>query len=168
VPLPKPERGLFIAYSYLWHGEFQKGRVEGVKDRLCVIIVAVTYKGGTQIVTVAPITHAKPATPEAAVEIPLATKRRLGLDDDPSWVVITEGNRFEWPGPDIRPVAPGQFDYGFLPPALFHNIQEKFAAFLNAKRLPIVPRTEQKGVCPDSPRPRQLPNLHHSAPLCVV
>ena len=42
-----------------------------------------------------------PHDPEAAVEIPLATKMRLGLDDDRSWIILTEANRFTWPGPDL-------------------------------------------------------------------
>ncbi len=37
-------------------------------------------------------------------EIPLATKRRLDLDKEASWVITTEVNRFVWPGPDIRKV----------------------------------------------------------------
>jgi hypothetical protein len=53
----------------------------------------------------------------------LATKRRLGLDEASSWVVLSEGNRFAWPGPDMRRVTAGRFDYGFLPPALFTRIQ---------------------------------------------
>jgi hypothetical protein len=31
-------------------------------------------------------------------------KRHLGLDDEPSWIITTEVNRFVWPGPDIRVV----------------------------------------------------------------
>ncbi len=142
MTLPTPERGLVIAYGYLWHTEYQQGREEGVKDRPCVIILAVEDNNGSQIVTVAPITHSAPATPETAVEIPPMTKRRLGLDDKPSWIVVTEGNRFVWPGPDIRPIAPERFDYGFLPPALFQKVQEGFAAYFSAKKLLIVPRSE--------------------------
>jgi PemK-like, MazF-like toxin of type II toxin-antitoxin system len=142
VTLPIPERGLIISYAYLWHSEYEQGRDEGVKDRPCVIIVAVEDDNGTPMVTVAPITHSMPAALEAAVEIPAATKRRLGLDDARSWVVVSEGNRFAWPGPDIRPIAPGLFDYGFLPPALFQKVQTQFATLFKARRLPIVPRTE--------------------------
>ena len=116
MTLPKPERGLIISYAYLWLSEYEQGREEGVKDRPCVIVVAIEDDNGSSMVTVAPITHSMPTAPEAAVEIPAATKRRLGLDDARSWVVVSEGNRFAWPGPDIRPIAPGQFDYGFLPP----------------------------------------------------
>lgn len=142
MTLTKPERGLIISDAYLWLSEYEQGREEGVKDRPCVIVVAIEDDNGSSMVTVAPITHSMPTAPEAGVEIPAATKRRLGLDDARSWVVVSEGNRFAWPGPDIRPIAPGQFDYGFLPPALFQKVQAQFAAFFKARRLPIVPRTE--------------------------
>jgi len=45
-------------------------------------------------VTVLPISHTPPANPALAVEIPHETKRRLGLDDERSWIVLTEANRF--------------------------------------------------------------------------
>lgn len=79
---------------------------------------------------------------EAAVELPLPTKRRLGLDEARSWIVVTEGNRFACSGPDLRPVAPGRFDYGLLPPALFQRVRERLAAWHATKRLKLVPRTD--------------------------
>lgn len=42
--------------------------------------------------------------------LPLNSRRRqtrLGLDDERSWVVLTEANRFVWPGPDLRPLRFG-------------------------------------------------------------
>ena len=38
---------------------------------------------------------------------PDTVKRRLELDDERSWIVLTEANRFIWPGPDLRPSTPG-------------------------------------------------------------
>jgi len=140
VPIPRPERGLVISYAYLWAAEFAQGREEGVKDRPCVVILAVEEMAGRHVVTVAPITHAAPADPGQAVEIPHATKKRLGLDDARSWIIVSEGNRFIWPGPDIRPIAPGRFEYGFLPPALFENVQNQFRSFFNVRRQ--ITRTE--------------------------
>jgi hypothetical protein len=70
--------------------EYEQGRDEGVKDRPCVTIVAIEDDNGTPMVAVAPITHSMPTAPEAAVEIPAATKRRLGLDDARSWGVVSE------------------------------------------------------------------------------
>lgn len=50
-------------------------------------------EAGEQWVTVLPVTHAPPSVPELAVEIPAATKRRLRLDNERSWVVLSEANR---------------------------------------------------------------------------
>jgi hypothetical protein len=73
---------------------------------------------------VAPITHTPPHDLETALEIPLKVKQHLGMDPDPSWVVLDEFNEFAWPGFDLRPIPakPGRFGYGFLPPALFQRM----------------------------------------------
>ena len=92
-----------------------------------------------------PVTHTPPERPEEAVEIPAVVKRRLGLDEARSWIVVSEINRFIWPGPDLRPVSraePERFEYGFLPPALFRQVLERFEATVAARRLRTVPRTE--------------------------
>jgi hypothetical protein len=81
---------------------------------------------GEQWVTVLPLTHMPPTDRELAVEIPAGTKRRLGLIDDRSWVVLSEANRFLWPGPDLRPPRCGDAQsaaYGQLPYALFEEIR---------------------------------------------
>jgi hypothetical protein len=46
---------------------------------------------------VLPVTHSQPKDPKAAVELPLAVKKHLGLDDERSWIVVSEGNEFVWP-----------------------------------------------------------------------
>ena len=38
---PEPRPGLVIRFSYLWKPEADAGRVEGVKDRPCAIVLAV-------------------------------------------------------------------------------------------------------------------------------
>ena len=93
---------------------------------------------GDRVVFVAPITHARPSDPNEAIEIPRATKRRLGLDDDQSWIIVTELNRFVWPGPDLRPIGgeyPGRFAYGFLPEALFARVKAAVRAQIEARKL---------------------------------
>ena len=55
---------------------------------------------------------------------------------------MSEANRFVWPGPDLHPIAPERFDYGFLPPALFCQVQAQMGTYFAARRLLIVPRTE--------------------------
>jgi hypothetical protein len=85
MPIPTPEPGLVISYAYLWHHEHEAGREEGRKDRPSVIVLAVERPAtDTAIVVVLPITHASPAESAAAVEIPGAVKRHLGLDDERS------------------------------------------------------------------------------------
>jgi hypothetical protein len=107
VAFPVPVPGLVIRYSYLWASEHARGQEEGVKDRPCAIVLATANEAGDQMVTVLPISHTLPSNPLLAVEIPAAVKRRLNLDDERSWVVLTEANRFTWPGPDLRPLRPG-------------------------------------------------------------
>jgi len=97
------------------------------------------------VTTVLPITHSKPLPPTLALEIPRAVKERLGLDSERSWVVLTEVNRFRWPGPDLRAV-PGKgvstVAYGMLPQGFFSVLQEKFLAAYKAEKMRVVPRTE--------------------------
>lgn len=106
MPLPIPEPGLVISYAYLWRSDYERGQEEGTKDRPCVIVLTVSTEEGDSVVTVVPVTHAAPEKPDEAVEIPLPTKHRLGLDAARSWVIVSEVNRFVWPGPDLRPVFP--------------------------------------------------------------
>ena len=142
-PAPKP--GLVVRYSYLWQSEHAAGREEGVKDRPCAIILAVEDADGEKTVYVLPITHTEPASVDDAVEIPQATKARLALDAERSWIVVNEGNRFVWPGPDLRFArgqGPESAAYGMLPPALFKVAQQRFFAHVRSRRAGLVSRTE--------------------------
>jgi hypothetical protein len=104
VNIPQPEPGLVIRYSYLWLSEYQAGQEEGTKDRPCAVILALDDEDGETRVLVLPITHTPPSDPSTAVEIPLQTKQRLGLDFERSWIVLSEANEFFWPGADLRPI----------------------------------------------------------------
>jgi len=135
---------MVIRYAYLWRGEHEKGIEEGAKDRPCAILLAVLGDAGDQQVVVLPITHTPPSDPAEAIEIPPATKRRLKLDDDRSWVVLSEANRFTWPGPDLRPMKTGDTTtilYGELPADLFRKIRARWLSLAAARRS-IVKRTE--------------------------
>jgi len=145
VALPEPIPGLVIRYSYPWQHEHVRGQEEGVKDRSCAVILVTANDDGDRVATVLPVTHTPPSDPGLAVEIPPAVKRRLKLDDERSWVVLTEANRFIWPGPDLRPATPGDaasVAYGSLPFALFEEIRTKFIAAVKARRASVVPRSE--------------------------
>jgi len=145
VAFPAPIPGRVIRYSYLWKAEYDRGQEEGLKDRPCTVVLITTDESGEQIVTVLPITHTPPHAAQPAVELPQATKRRLRLDDARSWVMLNEANRFAWPGPDLRPLTPGDANsvvYGPLPYALFEDIRLKFIAALKAHAAVTVPRTQ--------------------------
>ena len=93
---------------------------------------------------VLPVTHTPPSDPADAIEIPPATKRRLGLDHARLWILLTEANRFRWPGPDLRPTRAGDASsvvFGESPGDLFNKMREKWLARIDAHRS-IVPRSE--------------------------
>jgi hypothetical protein len=142
----EPKIGYVLRYAYLWHDEFARAQEEGEKDRPCVLIVATSRLDaeGRTTVRVLPITHSAPANRDTAVELPAVTKNRLGLDRQSSWVILTEGNTFAWPGPDVRPVPgkhPPTIYYGPLPPALFRQIVTRLVALARERRFREAPRT---------------------------
>jgi hypothetical protein len=145
VSLPQPVPGLVICYSYLWAREHASGAEEGRKHRPCAIVAARQIIEGREVVTVLPITHTPPQNAADAVEIPPALKAHLGLDDAPSWVVVTETNDFLWPGPDVRPIPgqkPTRFHYGVLPPRFFKHVRDMLLQAHLHRRIKPVPRTE--------------------------
>lgn len=134
--------GLVIRYAYLWRAEHLRGQEEGLKDRPCAIVLAATEDDARLMVTVVPVTHSPPVDTNDGVEIPAATKRRLGMDSERSWIVVTEANTFAWPGPDLRPLIsdkPETLAFGLLPANFFRVVRERF---LQAAAGSIVPRTE--------------------------
>jgi len=145
VSLPTPQPGLVISYAYLWARERDRGAEEGLKDRPCTIVAARQVIEDRDVITVVPITHTPPLDPADAVEIPPALKAHLGLDDLPSWIVVTETNDFLWPGPDLRPrrdAPPGRFDYGLLPPRFFAHVRDRILQAHLHRKLDRVHRTE--------------------------
>lgn len=133
-----------IGYAYLWRDEAKRGQTEGRKERPAVIVLSVTRQDERTVVTVAPITHSPPARAELAVEIPPATKRRLGLDDERSWIVTDDLNQFVWPGVDLRPVNRGAqtFAFGLLPAALYEEVRRRILAVARAGQASLTRRSE--------------------------
>ncbi|MGB3897560.1 MAG: type II toxin-antitoxin system PemK/MazF family toxin [Mesorhizobium sp.] len=143
--LPAPVPGLVVRYSYLWRSEHLSGQEEGRKDRPCAIVISLDVNDDGQRVMVLPITHTPPSNAETAVEIPHSTKHRLGLDDERSWIVISEANLFRWPGPDLRPTVNGDLStvvYGLLPYTFFREIRDRFVKALRERTSRVVPRSE--------------------------
>lgn len=146
MPLPKPEIGLVIRYRYLWHNEQAAEQAYGRKERPCAIVLTtVENETGDMQVQVVPITHTVPADETYAVALPAKTKKRLGLDDAPSWIICNEMNEFIWPGYDLAPIAVAEkdkFHYGVLPPALFEDVKRKIQLAARGKTLKIAARKD--------------------------
>jgi len=121
--------GHVFRYAYLWDRQSREGREEGDKDRPCLVLAIVAIEeDGARVVRVLPITHAPPADPTEAIEIPPRVKQRLGLDDA---------------GPDLRPPPLETADgyYGPLPPALFDAVRRGFVALARSGGHASVPRS---------------------------
>jgi hypothetical protein len=141
MALDPPRPGQVIRYSYLWWNEARRGRIEGGKDRPCSVVLTAVAESGSTLVYVLPITHAPPEDPEAGIEIPAATKRRLGMDER-SWIITTELNRFVWPGPDIRALPSGEYSYGYLPGKLLQGAIDQVKTHARKNHLRTVSRDE--------------------------
>ncbi len=142
---PTPEPGLVIRYAYLWHQEARRGQEEGLKDRPCAIVLAHRKADDETRVYVVPVNHAPPDDPREAIEFPRAVKRRLDLDEQPSWIIVSEANVFAWPGPDLRPRQlsnPMSVGYGFLPPRFFRVGRDRLVEIARQRRARLVGRTE--------------------------
>lgn len=125
---PLIRAGAIFQYAYLWHREFLAGQTEARKDRpVLAMAVAVSDKDGRSHVMALPITHSQPMNPDHGIELPPMTKRALGLDDVPSWVITTEASRFAWPGLDVRqaPNHKGPI-YGFISSKLVQTIVQSY------------------------------------------
>jgi hypothetical protein len=110
-----------------------------------VVVLAVTASGGLTEVIVAPVTTQPPRPEDASVEMPTVVKAHLGLDDRRCWIVTAEPNRFNWPGPDIRPI-PGRDErtpyYGKIPGKLLERVRDALRAHVAAGRMKVTKRTE--------------------------
>lgn len=138
----KPQIGLVIRHVYLWRDEAKQGHEEGRKARPCVIIHARQNEDDKTEVYIAPITHTEPKTLKYAKEIPLVTKKRLKLDDEKSWIITSEVNRFTWIGFDVRKTPSGEFAYGHLPPKLTKAVITQIQHHAREKQMAVVDRDE--------------------------
>lgn len=107
------------------------------------MVVARIERENDTLVLVAPVTHSRPESAADGIEIPGNVKKQLGLDGERSWIILTELNRFIWPGPDVRP-APGSESpfYDALPDWLFERVRQGMLGRAEAGRLKVTKRTE--------------------------
>lgn len=127
MALPDPKPGLIVRCDYLWSHEAAAGRDQG-KDRPTCLVAASDSLTKPRYVVLLPVTHSPPDANSVGVEIPRKVKQALGLDDAPSWVIVSEHNIDEWPNAGLSPIPgrPDVFSYGFIPPGLFAQIKLKF------------------------------------------
>ncbi len=134
MALDPPRPGQVISYRYLWWSEYRKGRVEGNKERPCAVVYAVKNVAEKTRVYVLPVTHTKPYESEDGLELLPQWKQHLGLDTQPSWVVTSELNHFEWPGVDVRGTSIEDVSYGFLPHKVTTRLREIIGERVRKKR----------------------------------
>jgi hypothetical protein len=127
MALPDPQPGLVIRYDYLRTREAAAGCRQG-KDRPACLVAATDSTVKPRFVVILPITHAAPSGNTVGIEIPAKVRAAIGLDDEPSWVIVSDHNVDEWPNAGLAPIPgqPGMFSYGFVPPGLFKQIKSKF------------------------------------------
>jgi hypothetical protein len=69
-------------------------------------------------------------------------RQSIGLDDEPSWVVVSEYNIDEWPNAGLSSI-PGTSDvfaYGFIPPGLFAAIKSRLLELAKERKSDAVRR----------------------------
>ena len=127
MPIPEPKAGLVFRYDYVWSREAAVGREQG-KDRPACLVAATDASSTPRYVVILPITHSPPRDGTVAVELPPRVRAALGLDEERTWVIVSEHNVDEWPNGGLSPLPgrPAVFAYGFLPPALFKEIKARF------------------------------------------
>jgi len=142
VKKPEPDIGLVIRYDFLWSHEQAKGYAQGAKERPCVIITAIVRKTtGEIMVLVAPITHSVPGEGDAAIEIPAAVGRHLGLDEDRSYIVAGEVNSVSWDDPGIVPAVPGvRWSYGRIPKTLYDRLRAAMIDLAGMRKMKAIVR----------------------------
>lgn len=141
MSLPQPEPGLVLRYDYLWSGEAAAGREQG-KDRPTCLVAASDSRANPRYVVLLPITHSPPMGDTIGIEIPPKVKHAIGLDDAPSWIIVSDHNIDEWPNAGLTPIPgkPGIYSYGFIPPALFASVKKRFTELVREKRSKSVKR----------------------------
>jgi len=135
VSFPEPKPGLVVRYDYLWAREAERGQDQG-KDRPTCLVAASDSAARPRYVVLLPITHTPPLGDTIGVEIPAKVRQAIGLDDEPSWVIVSEHNIDEWPNGGLSPVPgkTGVFAYGFIPPGLFARIKAEFLELARRKK----------------------------------
>lgn len=134
---------MVLSYSFLWSREDDRGETSGRKDRPDAIVIIRSDLGPGKLVYVVPITHSEPAKGDISkVLLPRQIKERLGLDEEKSWVDLSEYNAFVWPGDHLRPIrqtrransSEQECLYGYLPRRFFSQLRQALIEYRASNR----------------------------------
>lgn len=141
VKLPDPVAGLVFRYDYLWLREHRLRR-ETSKDRpVCLIMpLGLDPETGRPRFMAAPITHSEPDVGEPSLELPVEEKRRLRLDGERSWIVLSELNLDRWPDGFVPVQGNSTGIYGVLSSPLLRRVGRILREETEAGRLQIIRR----------------------------
>jgi hypothetical protein len=140
---------MVLSYAFLWGRENDRGETSGRKDRPAAIVIIRSDLGPADLVYVVPITHSQPVEGDTSkILIPRQIKDRLGLDEERSWVDLTEYNAFVWPGEHLRPTKQTRHAsaseqtclYGYLPRRFFAQLRQGLHNYQRSKKPRIVRR----------------------------
>ncbi|MBW7922977.1 MAG: hypothetical protein H3C51_12880 [Rubellimicrobium sp.] len=132
MPLPAPRPGLVIGYEFLYREDAAAGRENAARPHPCAIVLVVGDHPGERVSVVA-ISHSPPAASAAHdyMRLTAADARQMGLDSGDHWVNLRDINSFDWPGYDLKPIAPGRsYVFGRMGRTAF----ERLVAALRARR----------------------------------
>ncbi len=110
-----------------------------------MVVIARKALGDRTELMAVPITTQPPRRAADGFEVPPRVKAHLELDAERCWIMVTELNRFLWPGPDVRPIQRGKEltpFYGTLPEKLFRPVLEAVIARAEAGALRAAKRSE--------------------------
>jgi hypothetical protein len=74
-----------------------------------------------------------PTADQVAIAMPSQTRKLTGLDEEKSWLVVSEVNRVAWSDPGITPVTSEQWLYGHLPRGLAKQARDKIVSLSRQK-----------------------------------
>jgi len=99
-------------------------------------------KENPELAVLSAMAHARDTDTDKSTRIALLAQMvSLGLDADRSWIIVSEGNEFDWPGYDLRKIGRGdRYDYGFLPPRFFDQVLGAFMAWHRANKARLTSR----------------------------
>ncbi len=138
---PDPQVGQVVRYEYLWASDEFQGRSEGNKFRPCAIVAAILPGDGKPLrAMVCGITHTPPRAPSQGIELSVEDKTSLGLDSEPSWVIVSEVNTVNWSDRRFIPAPSDQWTYGNCSRPLMEAIRRAIGSGIKSASMEFLDR----------------------------